>query len=93
VDIKIGDNVVELYHREEVLWTQRACIQWLKEGDKNSKFFHQRARMRRRSNLVISLTKPDGKVTKDVFEMQNMASEFYKNLYGSSNMFLGKSRR
>jgi hypothetical protein len=68
-------------------------VDWLSHGDKNSKFFHQRARMRRRNNLVRSLTKSDGKVTKDVFEMQNMASEFYKNLYGSSNMFLGKSRR
>lgn len=40
VEIKISDRLVELYHREELMWRQRARIEWLSAGDKNSKFFY-----------------------------------------------------
>jgi hypothetical protein len=66
-EIKINDRLVELYHREEVMWRQRSLIDWLSEGDKNSKFFHQRASMRRRKNLIKTLARDDGQLTDNDF--------------------------
>ncbi|KAM0859925.1 hypothetical protein ACQ4PT_046881 [Festuca glaucescens] len=86
VDIKVNDNLIVLYHREEVMRRQRSRVQWLNEGDKNSKFFHQRASMRWKKNLVKSLTRADGQVTEDVNEMQVMTGEFYKKLYTSEGV-------
>jgi hypothetical protein len=38
-EIKIGDQLVELYHQEEMMWRQRSQVDWLNHGDKNYKFF------------------------------------------------------
>ena len=33
----------ELLYREEMMWLQRSCITWLKEGERNTAYLHRRA--------------------------------------------------
>jgi hypothetical protein len=85
-EIKINDCLVELYHREVIMWRQRSCIEWLSQGDKNSKFFHQWASMRKRKNLIKALTMQDGTTTENKDELKEMTCDFYKNLYTSEGV-------
>ena len=85
-EIKIQDRLVELNHREEIMWKQRSRIQWLSEGDKNTKFFHNRSNGRRRRNFITRLTRSDGSLTEDQVEMRQMVNEFYQNLYSSERV-------
>jgi hypothetical protein len=82
-ETKICDRIVELNHREETMWRQRSRIQWLAEGDSNTKFFHQRASHRRNKNRISALALPDGSITEDMDVMQGMTCEFYSHLYTS----------
>jgi hypothetical protein len=41
--------------QEEILWKQKSRIQWLKEGDRNTKFFHRSVMQRRHSNRITHL--------------------------------------
>jgi hypothetical protein len=51
-NIKATDKIMELNHREEVMWKQRSHVTWLAEGDMNTRFFHLRTTKRRRRNKI-----------------------------------------
>jgi hypothetical protein len=44
---------------EEIKWMQRAKEIQLRDGDGNSKFFHQKANGRRRKNLIVRLNQDE----------------------------------
>jgi hypothetical protein len=88
-EIKLTDRIVELNHREEVMWQQRSRVQWLRAGDKNTKFFHMRASQRKKKNKICKLKKEDGTVSMEADDLGRMTTRFYKDLYrseGTSNM-------
>jgi hypothetical protein len=77
---------VELYEREEVMWRQRSRVQWLAEGDKNTRSFHLRASQRRKKNRICRLKWPDGEFTDSDHEMAALTRELYADLYRSEGV-------
>ena len=52
---KLRKEINLLLDDEEVWWQQRSRVQWLREGDRNTKYFHHRASERRRKNTIVGL--------------------------------------
>lgn len=44
-----------LLHNQEVRWRQRSKVFWLKEGDKNTRFFHSAATSHHKKNSIMHL--------------------------------------
>lgn len=78
---KIKEQLQEMLRREEIWWRQRSQITWLKEGDKNTKYFHLKASWRARKNKVKKLRRPNGSLVSNEKEMGEVARDFFQNLY------------
>ncbi|CAA0805733.1 Unknown protein, partial [Striga hermonthica] len=67
--------------KEEEFWSQKARLQWLKEGDRNTKFFHAMTLYRRKRNAISRLVDNQGLVA-DTPELIELAIiKFYKSLF------------
>jgi hypothetical protein len=74
----------ELLYREEKMWLQHSRVAWLKEGDKNTSYFHRKATGRAKKSKIRLLRKEDMQITKDKAEMKGMAREFFRQLYSAN---------
>lgn len=69
-DLNSGDQSVamqqmqkeidNLLKEDNVRWKQRAKQTWLKDGDRNTKFFHRSANQRRKINEIKGILRRDG---------------------------------
>ena len=64
--------------REEVYWRQKSREKWLKEGDRNTKFFHNSIKMRRAHNKIFSIENSEGIMVNDPNVIKKEAIAFFK---------------
>ncbi|GKV15133.1 hypothetical protein SLEP1_g25935 [Rubroshorea leprosula] len=69
--------------KEEVLWKQRSRVQWLKEGDRNTAYFHNRASARRKKNHIAALMDDNGTSISDRTGIEAICIKYFKNLFTS----------
>ena len=74
-----------MLHKEELYWRKKSQEIWLKEGDKNTKYFHNSIKERRSSNKVFSIKNDQGEILTDQNQINEDAVGFFQNLIGSSH--------
>jgi hypothetical protein len=75
------DHMNEMLYREELLWLQRSRITWMKEGDRNTRFFHQTAVWRARKNKIKKLKDSEGIWKDEPPDMERMATAYFQDLF------------
>ena len=73
-----------LSRQEESHWKQKSRIQWLKEGDANTKIFHQTTLQKRRRNQVVAIKENSGGWVENTARIRQIFDEYYIDLFTSS---------
>jgi len=71
--------------QEEILWRQKSRVQWLKEGERNTKFFHKAMTHRRHINRITQLEDNQGNPIRDHDQIAEALNSFYQDLLMETN--------
>ncbi|XP_074271510.1 uncharacterized protein LOC141595441 [Silene latifolia] len=81
---KVVKEIAELMKQEETFWRQRSRAMWLKDGDKNTSFFHRRATQRKEKNHIAKIVTDDGQIKTTNTEIAACVVDYFKGLFKSS---------
>ncbi|CAN6558737.1 unnamed protein product [Malus baccata var. baccata] len=79
----VSNRIDQLREQEELYWMQRSRVNWLREGDANTVFFHHTTLQRRRVNSIVKLNDVDGSWVDDSRRVSVLVEEHFKSLYTS----------
>ena len=70
---------------EEMFWRQKSRVLWLREGDRNSKYFHALVKQRRARNSITQLLDENGNMVEDEEGLVAIATSYFRQICESSN--------
>ena len=79
-------QILTLLDREAKMWAQRSKVQWLRDGDKNTRFFHSKATQRRRRNYIKGLYDENGQWCTHPSRVTDTVVQFYQKLFTSCEL-------
>lgn len=81
----LQQEVNELIEREDMQWRQRAKEHWLRNGDKNTKFFHASVIQRCRANQIVRIENEDGVLCSTPAEITKVFTDYFQNIFSTTN--------
>ncbi|XP_021827477.1 uncharacterized protein LOC110768097 [Prunus avium] len=86
LEVSLMDDFNKILEQEAQFWKQKSRVQWLQEGDRNTKFFHLTTVIRRRRNKIESLRNNDGMVVATALGIKALAVEHFASLFTQSHL-------
>lgn len=70
---------------EDEMWRQRSRINWLQSGDRNTRFFHEKASAQFKKNYINGLLDADGRWQEEDDKIEGIAVYYYNSPFKLSN--------
>ena len=67
--------------QEEILWKQKSRIRWLKEGEKNTKFFHRSTIQRRMNNNITFIKNTEGEKVEEHEQIEQVLLNHFQAMH------------
>lgn len=81
VQRRMERQMESLLKKEEVMWKQRSRASWLKEGDRNTSYFHRTANGRHKRKLIDHLHLEDGSTATDEKDIEREFRRYFVDLF------------
>jgi len=86
-EASLKDELHNLLEQEELKWKQRAKENWLRNGDRNSKFFHACANQKHGRSRISVITDKDGRSCESKEEIESAFVSYFQELFtGGANL-------
>ncbi|XP_030479565.1 uncharacterized protein LOC115696822 [Cannabis sativa] len=76
----------ELLEQEEIYWQQRSQVDWLNEGDRNTKFFHAKASARKSNNTIKFMHVENGTRVTAKHEIAAAIHDYFAEIFTASTL-------
>jgi len=63
--------------KEDDMWRQRSRISWMQSGDRNTRFFHEKASARYKKNLIKGLMDENSNWLEGDEHVERMMLQYY----------------
>ena len=84
--VAIQKEINSLMDKEERMWRQRSSSLYLKEGDRNTRFFHCRATLRKCRNTISGIKNRAEEWYTQLEQITQVFIKYYKDLFTSTNL-------
>lgn len=74
---RVEQELDQVLKQDETMWYQRSRSIWLKDGDKNSAFFHQKVSHRKKRNTIKKLIDETGREVMKHEEVEKMVRDYF----------------
>nr|GLL21981.1 uncharacterized protein LOC109150438 [Ipomoea trifida] len=78
------NELLFLLNQQHTYWKQRAKEHWYKEGDLNTKYFHNSVKSRRRRNRIKQLRRVDNVIVETTEEQGEVMIDYFSELFTAS---------
>jgi len=78
---EVRNRMTSILAQEDAYWKQRAKVNWLKDGDTNSKKIHAMASVCRKQNHIVKLKGSDGEVVENHFDICGVAKKYFDEIF------------
>eukprot|EP00253_Pinus_taeda_P009011 PITA_09011 len=77
---EILSKLEERRKQEEILWRKKSRIKWLREGERNTKFFHQAMIKHRQRNRILCIKEKNGNRVVEQAEIEQVLIDHHKEI-------------
>ncbi|XP_059078150.1 uncharacterized protein LOC131876705 [Cryptomeria japonica] len=91
-EISLKSDLNEILRREEIHWRQKSSELWLKDGDRNTKFFHRSSIANRSRTRISEVVRPDGSIARDYEDIAREAVRHFESLMNGNCQSVQEAR-
>ncbi|XP_022573038.2 uncharacterized protein LOC111214447 [Brassica napus] len=84
-ELELKWKLCAAYREEEIYWKQKSRMLWLREGDRNTRYFHAKTKQRRARNRITRIKNSMNHWVETEEGIEEVATVYFQQLFTSSN--------
>ncbi|XP_048494767.1 uncharacterized protein LOC125494918 [Beta vulgaris subsp. vulgaris] len=82
--LTIEKQLDDLHSKHEAYWYLRSRVAEVRDGDRNTKYFHHKASQRRKRNQIKGLLNAQGEWREDIDDIESIFTNYFASIFSSN---------